>query len=162
MHARALVLHIASPKGLSPTGVGPVLFAGQLLLVGVALLAAPDLPPPPTAVRLLGVCWLAAGIVLWATTLRIFLREFPRGALIVDGPYRLTRNPLYASLIVFVVPALALITGAWTLLVAALLGAAIAYPLVLREEHDLERTFGDEWRRYRARTSWLVPWRSKR
>ncbi|MBI2390413.1 MAG: isoprenylcysteine carboxylmethyltransferase family protein [Deltaproteobacteria bacterium] len=158
------MLHLESPKGLSPTGVGPLLFGGQLIVVGLALLAVPDLHPPPTAVRLVGVAWLAAGVVLWATALRIFLKEFPHGTLIVEGPYRFSRNPMYssdASLIVFVVPALALITGAWTLLVAAAGGAALAYPLVLSEERDLERTFGDEWRQYRARTSWLVPWLPK-
>lgn len=161
MHVECFVLHIHSPKGLSPTGVGPIVMVGQLLLVVAALLTMPSGPTPPAIVRTLGVGWVIVGIAFWATTLRIFLREFPRGQLIVTGPYRFTRHPLYASLIVFVIPGTALITGAWALLAAALGGVALAYPLTLSEEADLERTFGDEWLAYRAHTSWLFPWPRK-
>lgn len=162
MHVRLPMLRIESPKGLSPTGVGPMLLVGQLFLVGAAFLVTPAATPPPLAVRILGLCWAAAGIALWASTLRVFLRQFPEGTLIVDGPYRYSRHPLYASLIVFVTPGLALITGAWMLLVAALAGVALAYPLILSEERELERTFGDEWLDYRARTSWLFPFPPRR
>jgi protein-S-isoprenylcysteine O-methyltransferase Ste14 len=152
------VRHIQSPKGLSPTGVGPLIFVGQILLATAAAFAPPALPLPASpALRLLGVAWLAAGIVLWALTLRVFVAEFPEGELITHGTYRYSRNPLYASLIVFVIPAIGLIVFNAGFLIAAFLGAALAYPLVRREERDLERVYGSVWHEYRAHTSWLVP-----
>jgi protein-S-isoprenylcysteine O-methyltransferase Ste14 len=161
---RFTVLNIQSPKGLSPTGVGPLLMLGQLLLVALAVAAArhwPSSAGSPPLLRAAGVVWLALGVLIWALTLRRFLREFPSGELIVTGTYRWSRNPLYASMLVFVIPGLALMTGMWTLLPAALGGVALCYVLVKKEERELERVFGAAWRAYRARTSWLFPWPPK-
>jgi protein-S-isoprenylcysteine O-methyltransferase Ste14 len=162
---RFAVLNIQSPKGLSPTGVGPLLMLGQLLLVALAIGAARQWPSsagtPAPLLRAAGIVWLGFGLLTWALTLRRFLREFPTGELIVSGPYRWSRNPLYASMLVFVIPGLALITGMWTLLPAALGGVALCYVLVKKEERELERVFGADWRAYRARTSWLFPWPPK-
>jgi protein-S-isoprenylcysteine O-methyltransferase Ste14 len=58
-------------------------------------------------------------------------------------------------------PGVAFMTGVWTLLPAALGGVALAYALVRKEERELERVFGADWRAYRARTSWLFPWPPK-
>jgi len=156
------MLHIESPRGLSPTGAGPVIFVGQLALLAAAIAATRSFPEltamqAPPALRVVGGLWLAAGLVMWGLTLRVFLDEFPRGDLIVDGTYRYSRNPLYASLIVFVIPGIALIAASWAILLAAFLGVALAYPLVRCEEHDLERTYGAAYREYRAHTSWLFP-----
>lgn len=158
------MLKLRSPLGLSPTGVGPALLLMQLPLLAAALIARQRwpastlLPFEPSVVwRSIGGAWLCAGIALWALTLRCFLREFPRGRLIVDGPYRLCRHPLYASLFVFVLPGIALLLHTWTVLVAALLGDVFSWVLVEREELELDRTFGDEWRVYRSRTSRLFP-----
>jgi protein-S-isoprenylcysteine O-methyltransferase Ste14 len=157
------MLNIQSPKGLSATGVGPLLFVAQLLLAAGAVGAAwlwPNVTRIPVHsgwLRAVGSVWSLTGVLQWALTLRIFLREFPRGKLIVTGTYRWSRNPLYASLIVFVVPGSALIVGIWPLLAAAFAGAALAYVLVQREERELDVAFGAEWRAYRERTSWLFP-----
>ena len=139
-----------------------MIFVGQLLLLAVAIVATLSWPaltsiPAGPALRVVGGVWGAAGLAMWALTLRVFLEGFPRGELVVHGPYRFCRHPLYASLIVFVVPGIALIAASWAILVAALLGAALAYPLTRREERDLDRTFGAVWRDYRAHTSWLFP-----
>lgn len=159
---RCVVLHVRSPRGLSPVGVGPVVFAGQvaLLLVGIGVTVGwptvASIPDPPW-LRVAGAVWIALGVALWGLTIRVFLAGFPRGELIVRGPYRYCRHPLYACLIVFVVPGVAVVVGSWPILAAAILGAVFAYPWTRREERELERSFGEEWRRYRGRTSWLLP-----
>lgn len=158
------MLKLRSPLGLSATGVGPTLLLSQLPLLAAAVFAlrrwpaATRLPFEPSLfVRVLGGAWLASGIALWAMTLLWFLRGFPSGKLIVDGPYRYCRHPLYASLFVFVMPGASLLLHTWTILVAALAGAALTWALVAREESELEQAFAAEWRAYRKRTSRLLP-----
>lgn len=158
------MLHLTSPKGLSPTGVGPALIVTQLGFVTLAVAAsqrwpaqtrlAPALDRPLTVI---GALWLALGIMLWALTLRRFIHDFPRGELITTGTYRYSRHPLYASLCLFLIPASALLAHTWTLLLAALAGTLVTSLAVAREERELERSFGDTWRSYRVRTSRLVP-----
>jgi protein-S-isoprenylcysteine O-methyltransferase Ste14 len=158
------VLHIESPKGLSPTGIGPALLVTQLCLVALALVASQRWPEltrlasqPEAPLTALGSILVMLGILQWVLTLRSFLREFPRGQLIVSGPYRYCRHPLYACLTVLIVPGAALLAHTWTLLLAALAGGILASAWVVREERELDRTFGAEWRSYAARTSRLIP-----
>lgn len=158
------MLNLESPRGLSATGPGPAILLGQLAFLAVAV-AANLLQPeatrfvttPSLPLTVAGTLWVAAGIVLWTLTMRRFLRGFPRGELITDGPYRWCRHPLYASLILFVVPGIGLITHTWTVLLAALAGALWARVLIPDEERAMERAFGQAWRDYCARTSRLIP-----
>jgi len=75
----------------------------------------------------------------------------PATAIVTEGPYRFTRNPLYLSM--------TLIYAGITALANAL-PAAVLLPIVLRimrrgvielEERYLERKFGDEYLNYKAR-----------
>jgi protein-S-isoprenylcysteine O-methyltransferase Ste14 len=73
----------------------------------------------------------------------------PQKALITSGPFRFSRNPLYLGGNVFIFFGAALFLGSPT----ALLLTAIHLPLmdlfVRREEKQLERSFGQEWVRYK-------------
>ena len=77
--------------------------------------------------------------------------------LVTRGLYRLSRNPMYVSVV--------LVLLGWSIwftspgLLAYALGVAAAFHLrvVLHEEPRLEATFGDAWMAYRARVSRWVP-----
>jgi protein-S-isoprenylcysteine O-methyltransferase Ste14 len=78
-------------------------------------------------------------------------------ALVTHGPYRWVRHPLYsaASLAFFslgVVAANAFIMG-----MAVVAITALALIVIPREEANLTRKFGDEYRAYRSRTGMLIP-----
>jgi len=107
----------------------------------------------------MGRVFIAAGLglVLWAAVwfwrkrTPIEPHHIPR-ALIVEGPYRINRNPIYSGL--------ALILIGWGLSLGALsaLAPAIAFPFVITarfiraEEATLRATFGAEAERYIAAT----------
>lgn len=77
--------------------------------------------------------------------------------LVVNGPYRLVRNPMAVAGVAQGV-AVGLLLGSWLVVAYALSGSlfwnAIVRPL---EEADLEQRFGAEFERYRASVSCWVP-----
>lgn len=72
-------------------------------------------------------------------------------ALVVTGPYRFTRNPMYLGMLL-VLLGIALWLGTLVpLLVVPLLALALQKGFVEKEERLLEEQFGDEYRAFRAR-----------
>lgn len=76
--------------------------------------------------------------------------------LITDGPYAVTRHPIYSGLVA-VVLGQALMWNRLTLLVLAAALAATFHRHTVHEEALFEQHFGDEFRRYRRRVPRLVP-----
>lgn len=80
----------------------------------------------------------------------------PQRTLVISGPYRFTRNPLYLGGNVFIFFGAALLFGS----PGALLITAAHLPLVdlfiRREERQLEKTFSADWLEYKSRVRrWL-------
>ncbi len=104
-----------------------------------------------------GAALLAAGLVLgawgrWAMRragTSVYVRR-PATALVTDGPFRFTRNPLYISLALLYAGVAFLADTPWALLLLPAALVVIHFGVVLREERYLERKFGDSYRRYRA------------
>lgn len=72
-------------------------------------------------------------------------------ALVVSGPYRLTRNPMYLGLLVIGVGA-ALVAGTWLMwLVPIVIFALDNFVIIPFEERSMERAYGDAYREYKAR-----------
>ena len=106
---------------------------------------------------------LVAGFLLrvWATAhfyrhqMRVISLE-PQETLITTGPYRYTRNPLYLGGNVFIFFGASLLLGSPTALIATALHLPLVDAFIRREERQLDREFGDEWRSYKHRVRrWL-------
>jgi len=111
------------------------------------------------------VAWLllALGFLVrvWATVyfyahrMRVISLK-PQRALITSGPYRFSRNPLYLGGNVFVFFGAALLLGSPTALFVTAIHLPLTDRFIRREEEQLEREFGDEWRSYKKRVRrWL-------
>jgi protein-S-isoprenylcysteine O-methyltransferase Ste14 len=110
-----------------------------------------------------GLLLLGLGFLvrLWATfhfyvhEMRVISLE-PQSKLITSGPYRFSRNPLYLGGNVFIFFGAALLLGSPTALVVTALHLPLMDRFIRREEGQLERVFGDEWRSYKSRVRrWL-------
>jgi protein-S-isoprenylcysteine O-methyltransferase Ste14 len=109
-------------------------------------------------VNALATILLAAAVALSASGVGMFRRSRtsivpvrPATALVVSGPYRFTRNPMYVGLAVLTV-ALALFMDTWwpvLLLVPVLF--TIQRFVIAREEKYLQRRFGAEHTAYAQR-----------
>jgi protein-S-isoprenylcysteine O-methyltransferase Ste14 len=127
-----------------------------------------------TAAALLAVCGFVWGIYALRTFDLFGLRPIrdhlrgtsvqspasPPGAteLVVRGPYRLVRHPLYSCVIVLLWADPEMNAGQ---LLFAVMWTAWIYAGALLEERDLMAEFGDSYRQYRRQVPILIPWRGR-
>jgi protein-S-isoprenylcysteine O-methyltransferase Ste14 len=151
-------------------GVGAVLVPAAILVgtgasVGWGLGGAAAVLP-----LLLGLALVGAGLALWLWTVRLFARVGggtlapwdPTRRLVVVGPYRHLRNPMISAVLAVLAGEAALFGSPPLLAWCAVFAAVNQAYFLLREEPDLERRFGDEYRAYRRNVPrWLprrTPW----
>ncbi|MGA7991942.1 MAG: isoprenylcysteine carboxylmethyltransferase family protein [Thermoanaerobaculia bacterium] len=80
----------------------------------------------------------------------------PVSALVTWGPYRFSRNPMYAGLSVFTAGLALVANTPWLLVALPFVWVALRRHVIDREEAYLERKFGDEYRAFKGRTRrWL-------
>lgn len=154
----------ASREPMGWEGVGPRMALTWMPCIAVAIwlrVAAPEFAAlsvlSPTLRLALGVALLGPGLAFWTWSAVHFLRAFFAGRLLTAGPFAWCRNPIYASFIVFLVPAAALLANAWPLLAADLALYLIFRMSIGGEDRMLADRFGGEYQAYRARVGELVP-----
>lgn len=111
----------------------------------------------------LGAIWIVLGLVLFIWALLTFRRagtspipHIPTTALTGNGPYRLTRNPMYLAMALFSVGVSLTANALWPLLSVPVAMVLIDRLVIRKEEHYLDAKFGDAYRQYRSRVRrWL-------
>jgi len=76
----------------------------------------------------------------------------PATALVVEGPYRVTRNPVYMALNAIYLGLCALLDAPAALLMLLGILPLMHYGVVLREERYLEAKFGEDYRQFKQAT----------
>jgi protein-S-isoprenylcysteine O-methyltransferase Ste14 len=75
----------------------------------------------------------------------------PTTAIVTSGPYRFSRNPLYAALTLLYLGLTLVFNTLWGFVVLVPLVITMHCGVVLREERYLERKFGEVYRQYRSK-----------
>jgi protein-S-isoprenylcysteine O-methyltransferase Ste14 len=75
----------------------------------------------------------------------------PTTALVVEGPYRFTRNPLYVGMTLLKGGISARTNAFWAILLLPFVLIVMRRGVIEREERYLERLFGERCLRYKAR-----------
>lgn len=75
----------------------------------------------------------------------------PTTALVTDGPYRLTRNPMYLGFTLLYLGISFWVNSAWPLFFLPLILVIMQRAVIAREEAYLETLFGDDYRVCRRR-----------
>src|SRR5205809_6985955 len=145
------------------SGVGfppPLLYAGGFAVgYGAHRLLPIRLWPQPTMLEsVLGWGLLVAGVLLVASAAYLFRRAGtrptptkPTSALVIWGPCRFTRNPMYVGMAALYVGGTLLLSDPWPLAFLPVVITLVQRRVIAREEAYLERRFGDEYRTYKAR-----------
>jgi len=135
----------------------PTYFLGDIMLaVGLHfLLPWKKLIFPPW--NLIALAPLAGGIVLNVLADRSFKRHettvkpFERSrALVTDGAFRFTRNPMYLGMVLILAGVVGLLGSVTPWITVIGLVLFFDWVFIKPEEEMLEETFGDEFRKYRA------------
>jgi len=108
-------------------------------------------------VKVLAFVWLGMGMIFWISSAVSFLRHFKEGKLITRGPFGLCRNPIYSSIIVFIIPSLALVFHSGLLFSISLV-LYIGFKISIHgESHVLRRNFGEEYEKYEKSANEIIP-----
>jgi protein-S-isoprenylcysteine O-methyltransferase Ste14 len=148
-----------SDKGGARVRIPPPAVFVALIGVGAALryLVAPPPLPGPRALQLF-VAALAAGAAValgaWAFTGLKKTGQDPAPwrpvpELVVRGPYRFTRNPIYVAMTTLQIGVGVLLGNLWIVLLAVVGIGIVHYAVVLPEERFLDEKFGDSYRAYK-------------
>ena len=141
----------------------PLLYGGAFLL---GLLLGRVLPlgrPAAVPARIAGAACVAAGLAIAWWGERVMRRagtnvrpDLPSTALVTDGPFRYTRNPLYVGLTLLYTGVALLIPRTWPLLLLLPVLLVMRWGVIAREERYLEQKFGEPYRAYLGRVRrWL-------
>lgn len=108
-------------------------------------------------VRVFGIVLIATGVYFWLSSARLVLRAFKAHRLETAGVFGLSRNPLYAAFIVFIIPGIGFVTNNLLILLISVAMFAAFKMRIGKEEEFLEKEFGDEFRQYAHDVSQLIP-----
>ena len=141
----------------------PVIYVGPLALGLLINRFRPLALAPRRVARMAGWPLVVGGVTLVAWAIVTFRRartplnpSQPVTQIVTSGPFRFTRNPIYASLTAIYVGTACLANALWPLLWLPAVLAVMQRGVIEREERYLSRTFGADYDAYKARVRrWL-------
>jgi len=101
------------------------------------------------------ICVVSAMVfVVWPFKLFQIIEQDPKPwtptpELIITGPYKFTRNPMYLMMVLWCVGFSIILDEAWVFALAPVCGYVIYLTAIRHEEKYLEEKFGDSYRAYK-------------
>lgn len=141
----------------------PFVLLGFLGLESLVVFLAPMRALPAPVALPLGIGVIAGSIFVLLLAVREIVHaktafdvRRPTTKIIASGVFRVTRNPVYLSMILLVTGIGLILNSLWSILLAAPMGSVLCLTIIRPEERYLEGKFGDVYRAYRSETPrWL-------
>lgn len=110
----------------------------------------------------IGLVILADGALMYFFTAPSLLKGLKETKLVTSGTYYLCRNPLYAAIILLIIPGVSLMMNSWLVLTTSIVAYIVFRIFIKRENEELEKFFGDEYLKYKSETPELLPFPIKK
>jgi protein-S-isoprenylcysteine O-methyltransferase Ste14 len=138
--------------------VPPPLLYALVFIVGMLLQRVWPVGTLPRQVgRATGIVCIVSGMILIVWSIQTFWRVGTSvipvrlsTAIVTDGPFRFTRNPMYVVLALLYLGAAFWLNMLWPLLLFPVLLFLVQFYVITREEQYLERKFGEEYLQYKS------------
>jgi protein-S-isoprenylcysteine O-methyltransferase Ste14 len=148
----------SSRNGPNVKIVPPLVFLAGILVGSVANIWMPTRIVPNPVVWAVGGIFVVCGLVLTGSAALKFKSagttvrpDRAPSALVMSGPYRISRNPMYLGLAVISLGIAIADQSFWTLIALAIVVALIQRHAIEPEEAFLEKRFGTEYLSYKHR-----------
>ncbi len=106
---------------------------------------------------IVGIALLVIGVIFWAITGRLLLKGIKTTTMMTTGTYYLCQNPLYASILLMVIPGLSLVLHTWLVLTTSLVGYTLFRIHIAQEHREMESVFGEAYLAYKKNTPEIIP-----
>ena len=104
-----------------------------------------------------GIILMVIGLVFYFSTVRLLLKGLKETRLVTNGAFSLCQNPLYSSIVLFIIPALSLVLNSWLILTSSIAGYILFKIFIRNESNELEKFFGEDYIKYRNTTPEFFP-----
>jgi len=148
---------VATKDSANVRGAPPLVLLALIAAGGLIHLLAPLAILPDSVPNAVGLLPIAAAIALFMLSVREFSRHNtpvrgsePVMTIVASGPYRLSRNPIYLSMLVLQVGIALIVNSAWMFAAVAVMFAYLSLGVIAREESYLTGKFGEQYLRYKA------------
>ena len=107
-------------------------------------------------VVIVGLYVLISGIAAFRRVMTAIFPNQPANELVTDGPYRFTRNPMYAGFTLIYIGGAFIMNSMWPLALLPIVLGLLFLLVIRREEAYLADAFGQQYASYRSRVRrWL-------
>jgi len=104
-----------------------------------------------------GEILMVIGLIFYIFSAKLLLTGLRKTRLMTSGTYYCCQNPLYAGLILMIIPALSLLLNSWLILTTSLVAYLVFRLLINSEYKELESFFGESYTGYRNETPEFLP-----
>lgn len=115
-----------------------------------------------SGLQLAGAILLGAGLLAYFISVRSLLKGLNEGKLVTTGGFFFCQSPLYASILLLIIPAIALLMNSWLILTTTLVGYLVFKSCIKSEYLELEKAFGEAYLKYRKKTPEFFPFPLKK
>jgi len=105
----------------------------------------------------IGIAFVSVGALLYFFTVPALLKGLKETKLVTSGAFYLCCNPLYSSILLLIVPGVSFMMNSWLVITSSIVGFTFFKIFIKREYVEMEKFFGNEYRKYRAETPEFLP-----
>ena len=113
--------------------------------------------PASRILNITGLIFIVTGFALYFSTLPLLLRGIKETRLVTNGAFKVCANPLYASILLFILPGTSFLMNSWLVLTVSVVGYILFRIHIKDEYREMEKIFGEEYVRYKKNTPEFFP-----
>lgn len=104
-----------------------------------------------------GLALVILGFIMYFSTIPVLLKGIKETRLVTKGAFYFCCNPLYAAIILLMIPGTSFMMNSWLIFTASVLAYIVFKIQIKGEETEMEKFFGEEYKTYRKSTPEFFP-----